>query len=164
MSLLNNILITGTPCSGKSTVAKKVAEISGWEWINISDVAKRENLIESFDETLNCPVIDEDEVVDFLEPRMMKGKCIIEYHGCGFFPEDWFRSIFVLRTETSYLYDRLVARGYSGRKLNDNMECEIFQVILEEANDTFDSSIIQELQNNIDEDLDKNVQLIASKL
>ncbi|KAF6203554.1 hypothetical protein GE061_001886 [Apolygus lucorum] len=164
MSPLNNILITGTPCCGKSTIAKKVASETGWEWINISDVAKKENLIESFDAALNCPVIDEDKVVAFLAPKMKKGRCIVEYHGCGFFPEDWFSSVFVLRTETSYLYDRLSERGYSGRKLNDNMECEIFQVILEEARESFDHDIIQELYNNVTEDLDVNVSLIVSEI
>uniref|UniRef100_A0A0A9YZ23 Adenylate kinase isoenzyme 6 n=1 Tax=Lygus hesperus TaxID=30085 RepID=A0A0A9YZ23_LYGHE len=87
MSLLNNILITGTPCCGKSTIAKKVASETGWEWINISDVAKKENLIESFDAALNCPIIDEDKVVAFLAPKMKKGRCIVEYMAVGFSPK-----------------------------------------------------------------------------
>ncbi|XP_014256442.1 adenylate kinase isoenzyme 6 [Cimex lectularius] len=159
-----NILITGTPCSGKSTIAKDVAEKTGFTWINISDIAIQENLIESYDEAYSCPIIDEEKVINFLSQKIEKGNNLIEYHGCSFFPDDWFSAVFVPRTETSYLYDRLINRGYSGRKLNDNMECEIFQVLLEEARETFDPSIVHELQNNTLRDLEKNVSTIVSEI
>ncbi|XP_073988715.1 adenylate kinase isoenzyme 6-like [Rhodnius prolixus] len=160
-----NILIAGTPCTGKSTLSKEVAKRTGMEWIDISDLAIKEKLIQSFDEEFQCPVIDERKVVKFLKPLVKCGGKIIDYHGCSFFPRrKWFSAVFVPRTETSILYDRLESRGYKGRKLNDNMECEIFQVLLEEAHETFDPQIVHEIHNNTEKDIDKNVDFILSIL
>lgn len=45
---------------------------------------------------------------------MSEGGVIVDYHGCDFFPERWFHIVFVLRTENSFLYDRLESRYVSG--------------------------------------------------
>ena len=52
-------------------------------------------------------------------------------------------------------------RGYSGKKLSDNIECEIFQTILEEARESFSDSIVHELPSNLPEDLEHNVETIS---
>lgn len=41
---------------------------------------------------------------------MQGGGIVVEYHGCDFFPERWFDAVFVLRTDNTVLYDRLVQR------------------------------------------------------
>lgn len=38
------------------------------------------------------------------------GGCVVEYHGCDFFPEEWFDAVFVLTTDNTLLYDRLEKR------------------------------------------------------
>ena len=63
-----------------------------------------------YDERWKSYILDEDQVVDALEPEMGVGGVIIDYHGCDFFPERWFDLVVVLRTQTSVLYDRLVNR------------------------------------------------------
>lgn len=63
-----------------------------------------------------------------------EGGIIIDYHHSEFFPERWFDLVVVLRcADTRVLYDRLTARNYSGKKLSDNMECEIFGTVAEEV-------------------------------
>lgn len=42
---------------------------------------------------------------------MMEGGNIVDYHGCDLFPERWFDAVFVLRTDNTVLYDRLVKRS-----------------------------------------------------
>ena len=44
---------------------------------------------------------------------MREGGVIVDYHGCDFFPEHWFHIVFVLRTDNSFLYDRLESRYVS---------------------------------------------------
>ena len=50
-------------------------------------------------------------MIDELDP-LMSGKTgvIIDYHQTDFFPERWFDVVFVLRTETAILYERLEKR------------------------------------------------------
>ena len=55
----------------------------------------------------------------------------------------------------------LITRGYNDLKIRKNIECEIFQSILEEAMDSYDSAIVQELYNNDISDIEKNISLIV---
>merc|ERR1712226_1536616 len=157
-----NILITGTPGTGKSTLAEELANRTGLNYVNIGDLAKENELFEGFDNEYECPVIDEDRVVDELEDRMSQGGNVIDYHGCEFFPERWFDIVFVLRTENGNLFDRLQARGYTGKKLEDNIQCEIFQTILDEAKESYKQEIVHELPSNTPEEMEDNLEKIIA--
>ncbi|XP_069483641.1 adenylate kinase isoenzyme 6 [Ambystoma mexicanum] len=156
-----NILLTGTPGVGKTTLGKELAERTGLAFINISDLAKEGQLYEGYDEEYDCPVLDEDRVIDELEDRMSGGGMIVDYHGCDFFPERWFQIVFVLRTDNTLLYERLEGRGYEGKKLQDNVQCEIFQTLYEEALESYKHDIVYQLPSNTPEDLERNVDQIA---
>ncbi|VDN43835.1 unnamed protein product [Gongylonema pulchrum] len=92
----------------------------------------------------------------------LKGRCIVEYHGAELFPQRWFDFVFVLRCNNTVLYDRLAARNYSDKKIRTNIECEIFEVLLEEARESYDEKIVYELQNETPEDLSKNLEFICN--
>jgi len=93
---------------------------------------------------------------------MEEGNVVVDYHGCDFFPERWFDLVVVLRTDNTILYPRLEKRGYNKKKISENIECEIMQVILEEARESYKKEIIWELQSNTLEDIQRNVEGIAS--
>lgn len=57
------------------------------------------------------------------------------------------------------LYNFL-SRGYTGKKLEDNIQCEIFETLLEEAQSSYKAEIIVELQNDTEEQLHTNVETI----
>ena len=54
----------------------------------------------------------------------------------------------------------IICRGYSQKKLTENIECEIFQTILEEAKASYNENIVHQLQNNSPEDLEQNLNQI----
>ena len=97
-----------------------------------------------------------------METPMNEGGKIVDYHGAEFFPERWFDIVFVLRTDNTILYDRLKARGYSGKKLEDNIDCEIFQTILEEVKESYREGIIHELPSDTSEQMEENVNRICT--
>lgn len=70
----------------------------------------------------------------------------------------------MLRCDSTLLYDRLAARKYSAKKLDENMDAEIMQVLLEEARDAFDKEIVVELRSDTLEDVDGNVRRIEEWL
>ncbi|KAG7277968.1 hypothetical protein CRUP_020284 [Coryphaenoides rupestris] len=135
-----NILLTGTPGVGKTTLGKELAERTGLTYINIGDLAQEGQLFDGFDDDYQCPVLDEDRVVDELENKMANGGVIVDYHGCDFFPERW---------------------GYTGKKLQDNVQCEIFQTIYEEAMEAYKEDIVHQLPSNKPEDLESNMERIV---
>ena len=54
-----------------------------------------------------------------------------------------------------------VARGYNKDKISNNVQCEIFQTILEEARESYNFDVVHELANNLPEDLERNVDIIS---
>lgn len=158
---LPNILITGTPGTGKTTVAKAVAEATNLDYISVNDVAKEGGFYDGYDDENECHILDEDRVLDELERPMSRGGQILDYHSCDFFPERWIDAVFVLRTDNAVLYPRLASRDYSPSKIADLIHCEIVQVLLDEARDSYSKDIVYELRNETPEDLQTNVRVIC---
>ena len=55
-----------------------------------------------------------------------------------------------------------ITRGYSGKKLSDNVECEIMQTLLEEARESYSIEIVHELNSNTPAELEQNMERICS--
>eukprot|EP01028_Stygiella_incarcerata_P013260 TRINITY_DN81729_c0_g1_i1.p2 TRINITY_DN81729_c0_g1~~TRINITY_DN81729_c0_g1_i1.p2 ORF type:complete len:172 (+),score=56.51 TRINITY_DN81729_c0_g1_i1:162-677(+) len=157
-----NILICGTPGTGKSILSSTLCERTSLHHIDVSDFVKQNALHEEFDEEFQTYIVDEDKVVDALAERVSRGGVVVDYHSCDFFPEDWFDLIVVLRTSTEVLFDRLEKRGYSEKKRTENMECEIFQVVLEEARTAFPEVELWEVESDTLEQFEENCARIAT--
>ncbi len=90
MIKLPNILITGTPGTGKTTTAELLltsAQELNFKGISISDMVKEKGFYHEFDKEFQTYILDEDKVLDELEERMELGGIILDHHGCDFFPE-----------------------------------------------------------------------------
>ena len=57
-----NILVTGTPGTGKSVTCSEVATACSMKHVDIGVLAKDNNLYLEYDEEYSCPVLDEDRV------------------------------------------------------------------------------------------------------
>ena len=57
-----NVLITGTPGTGKTLTASQIAERTGLSHINVGEVAKAGELYEGWDEQFQSHILDEDKV------------------------------------------------------------------------------------------------------
>ncbi|VDL60182.1 unnamed protein product [Hymenolepis diminuta] len=140
----------------------QLSELFGLHYISVNDIAKDGDLYEGYDDKNECHILDEDRVVDEIEPLMQEGGQILDYHSCDFFPERWFDVVFVLRTDNQVLFPRLSSRGYKEKKIQDLIHCEIVQVALDEARESYDPEIVHELQSNTVEDLNGNVSRIVA--
>ncbi|CAB4263794.1 unnamed protein product [Prunus armeniaca] len=156
-----NVLVTGTPGTGKTTTSSTLAEATQLRHINVGDLVKAKNLHDGWDDELDCYIINEDLVCDELEDTMEEGGNIVDYHGCDFFPERWFDLVVVLQTDNTVLYDRLTRRGYSESKLSNNIECEIFQTLLEEAKESYAQDIVLPLKSDSIQDISTNLSTLT---
>ena len=161
MRRIPNILITGTPGTGKTSLLSRLLEAApvvreNMQSVVIGDLVKEKKLFTEYDAEYGSHILDEDALLQELEPltRDADKGLILEYHSSDLFPSEWIDAVFVLRTDNTVLYDRLVSRGYAGKKLQDNIECEIFQTVLDEAREAFDNVI--ELKNDSREDMANN--------
>ncbi len=165
--VLPNILVTGTPGTGKSSLAETIAKKIGFKYVNIGDLVKQKNFFSEYDAEFDTHILDEDaedRLLDELEPMIQAGGCVVDYHTPGLFGESWFDIVLVLRANTEVLFDRLTSRGYSEKKRTENMECEIMDVVLEEARDSYDMNIVHEVPSNTLEDMDSNVARVEAWL
>ena len=157
---LPNMLITGTPGAGKSSLADAIAKKIGHKYINVGDIVKDKKFFSSYDDEFDTYIMDEDsedQLLDYLEPMIKEGGCVVDYHSPGIFGESWFEIVLVLRTDTDVLFDRLTERGYGERKRTENMECEIMDVVVEEARESYDPEMVHEVPSNSLEELEQNV-------
>ena len=124
---------------------------------------KDNSLHEGKDEEFDALVLDDDKTHEFLEGLIIETKNsgnVIDFHSPGIFDDDWFDLVIILKCSTEILFDRLTERGYNKKKLNENMECEIMQVVLEDARECFDENIIQNLDSNNVADMESNLNRI----
>ena len=105
-----NILITGTPGTGKTTTSDLLSTLTTYPHVNVGQVVKEKSCHEGVDTQFDSFILDEDKLVDELEPLLESGGHIVDFHSSEIFPERWFDLVVVLRTDNTVLYDRLAKR------------------------------------------------------
>jgi len=131
------LLITGTPCVGKTTVANQLVQRLNTHYVNLTLLAKRHNLVLGEDEERKTTIIDEDkmsaklaEVID----NCQKLYVVIDGHyAAAVTPKDKVSRVFVLRRNPMQLREFMVKCGFNEAKLRENLASEILDVCLVEA-------------------------------
>lgn len=161
--ILPNILITGTPGTGKTCLSQSLwnefqSKSLCYEIVNVSEVAKSNGFVErEKDVQRDTFVLDEDRLLDWMEEKLSAHRnkgFIVEYHSSQLFPERWFDLVIVLRTDTKTLYQRLAKRGYNENKVKENVECEIYSICEEEAKESYQEDIVNVYNSNTIEDIE----------
>lgn len=170
---MKTILVTGTPGTGKTRLCVRLLEQlstlgKSVQIIHVSDLIKEEKLYDEYDPGLDTYLIDDRKVCKHLENTirgmMNQDVLVIETHTVTTIPRRLPERVAVLTARTDVLYDRLVARGYKGEKLDENMECEIMRIIFEEAVGRFGEGRVLELPSNTEEDIEDNLEAILEEL
>lgn len=73
---------------------------------------------------------------------------------------------FYFSSSTCFLFFKIfffpsMNRGYSAAKLSNNIECEIFQVLLEEARESYPEDIVVAMKSDTIEDITRNIAALT---
>jgi adenylate kinase len=134
------ILITGTPCVGKTTTAKALAVKLDAKYINLTDFAKANDLILGEDKERGTFIVDEENMPAKLTEAIDssdKPYVIVDGHyASAVTPAEHVAKVFVLRRDPRELKRFMEGCGYSGSKMWENLQAEIIDVVLGEAVET----------------------------
>lgn len=159
-----NVVICGTPGTGKSSlidILKSDKMLEEFRFINLSQFAKDNDCICSYDNVLESDVIDEDKLSIKLDQILDEQTfSIIESIHADLLPVQHITHVFVCRTDNTILFDRLKERNYNDEKIANNVQAEIFQTIYDEVLESFDRSIITSLINNENHELELNAKIV----
>jgi adenylate kinase len=131
--MYKTIFITGTPCTGKTTVSEVLSKRLNCKLIKINDLAIENDLVLGIDEDKGYKVIDIDALDDKVsniiddEVTIFEGHLSHLCHGAD--------KVIVLRVKPVILQKRLEARDYSESKIRENLEAEALGVCTAEAFD-----------------------------
>ena len=163
------ILVTGTPCVGKTSVSRKLAAKLNALHIDLAELVKREKLYSEIDTERNSLIADLDKVSQKIKKIIQKEKSdvIIDGHyAVHVVAPEVVNFVFVLRKDPLKLKTLMEERGYSSRKLWENLEAEILDVCLLEAIEVCGKNKVCEIDathKSIDEIVDEILGVINGK-
>jgi len=131
-------IVTGTPGVGKSSISKMLASILGARLVSIGELVKREGLYTGWDKERETLIADTDRLSERISEIIdaERRTIIIEGHyAIHVVPPEKVDLIFVLRRDPRDLKKTLEDRGYSRRKIIENLAAEILDVCLFDAVD-----------------------------
>ncbi|VVC00371.1 Putative adenylate kinase [uncultured archaeon] len=159
------LIITGTPGTGKTTLAKKLGEALGFKAVNEREFALAEGIGE-FDPENNELVVPLEKLGTRLNKFLARNdNVIIEGHMlCEIRAKA--DSVVLLRVEPERLAARLELRGYSDEKVQDNVFCEGIDYCRKHCLRNYPKAKIIEIANNksIKETLCETIVELRSKM
>jgi len=138
------ILVTGTPGTGKTTLAKLLSEALGALYISLKDIALKENFTMGRDEERDAWIVDVDGLRTYLS-KILSCKEVVDTHVVEAVPSEKISRVVVLRLNPLELRKRLEERGYPAAKIKENVEAEVLGVVAAEAYRIFGDEKVIEL-------------------
>ena len=125
--------ITGTPGTGKTSVSKELRAL-GYDVIDMNEHIRAHGLLGELDKERDTHEVDLDALNDSLQDYRDDAELhLMDSHLSHFMDCS---GIVVLRCDPNILSERLKARGYGCKKVLENVQSEVLDVILCEAMDS----------------------------
>lgn len=162
------LLISGTPGTGKTTLAKIVCKKQDFKYINLTTLVVKERLYEKTDEIRKTKIVDENKVKAFLKNIVEKSdrKIVLDSHIADIVPSNILMKAIILRSDPDVLVERLKQRGWVWEKILENVQAEILDVCLIEALTAYPKELIYEIDTsslNMENSVKAIIDIISGK-
>ncbi|MCL1976676.1 MAG: adenylate kinase family protein [Candidatus Bathyarchaeota archaeon] len=140
------ILITGTPCVGKTTLAKQLVNRLNALYVNLTDYAKQNSLILGEDTKRNTTIVDEEKMWQSLTDTLKQSNCpvVIDGHfAASVVSNNLSTYVFVLRRNPIELKEYMQKEAFSEAKMYENLSAEILDVCLVEAMELHEGKVCE---------------------
>ncbi len=129
------IVVSGTPGTGKSLLAKDLAKKLKFEYLDVNKLIKEQKLYDSYDKKRACFIVDLNKLNRFLIKVIKNKNMIVDGHLSHFLPKKYVDWCIITKCDLKILKKRLEKRRYNKEKIRENLDSEIFDVCLNEARD-----------------------------
>ena len=135
MLFMKVICVSGSPGTGKTTLAKKIAKEKGFKYVDVTKIVKSHELYDGYDNKKKCYLVDVKKLNKALIKIIEKSGegLVIDSHLSHYLPKKYVNLCIITKCDLKVLEKRLKKRGYSQNKIRENLDCEIFDVCLSEA-------------------------------
>ena len=167
------VCVAGSPGCGKTSLCEALKEKLDktlYRFVNLGDLIREKQLYTHWDDEMDCSIFDEELVVK--ELRRIVKKCdsdgvvglVIDFHSVGFIPKKIVDTVLVLQVATDVLWVRLEARGYEAKKIQENVQAEIFMESFSEAVDQFGAEVVVQRISNTPHDIHENIEFLIGQI
>lgn len=121
------IAISGTPGTGKTEVAQKLAADLDYDFIELNRLIHKEGLIVGTDSTRATMIADIPALRKHIRNLITSSNTnfVIAGHFVDEISDDLLKAIIILRCHPIQLSKRLLKRGWSSEKIVENLQAEI---------------------------------------
>jgi len=128
---MKNIIISGTPGCGKTSVAKEISNLINAKIISLNELAISREFSFEYDQERKTYIVDIEiflpYIIDKIEVIKQENPpyLIIESHFSDIIPEKFIDYVFILRCDPDELFKRLEKKKYDIKKITENIQAEI---------------------------------------
>jgi len=127
-------LIAGTPCTGKTTIAKRLAEVLEATYIDVAKLIEEEELYSSIDVERRSLIVNVERAKKFFAHYLREEeRVVLDTHVVEIFPRRLITKVIVLRLHPVLLLKRCLDRGWSLEKSIENALAELLNTCLVDA-------------------------------
>jgi len=133
------ITVTGSVGTGKTLLSKKLAKKLNYIYLDVNRLIEKNKLSSGYDIKRKCYIIDIKKLnkslinkINQRKDKKIKG-IIIDSHLSYRLPKKYVNLCIVTKCDLKELQRRLKNKRYSKEKIRENLDCEIFDICLNEA-------------------------------
>jgi len=150
------IAVSGTPGTGKTRLAKSFVK-KGFVYV---DLKKIKGISSGYDKKRKCRIIDikkmVKKIIEMVEDNP-KTSFVFDSHLSHYIPKKYIDLCIITKCSLKPLQKRLAKRGYSKKKIEENLQSEIFDICLNEAKEFGHKIKIVDTSKGISKSFLKNI-------
>lgn len=137
------VSLTGTPGTGKTSVANFLQK-RGIETVDLNKVVEEQDFLVGIDKKRKSKIVDIDKLDDYIKDNYNVVEVVFLVGHISHLLKN-VDKIIVLRCHPDKLKKRLSTKGWTARKIKENIEAEILDIILCEALEAFSENNVFEI-------------------
>lgn len=154
------VTVTGTPGVGKTRLSKMLSREYDLKYIDFEGLLIKNGLYKEYDEEVNSYVIDIDKARVFLESVDLNNSILDGHNVLLVYPCYKVDKVILLRCSPYILLERLLSKGFNKRKILENVQSEILDVI---ASDVYSSCDLNKvLEVDVSKGIDDKYHIVIS--